>query len=124
MRALIVEDDVVVPEVLEAYLKLFAADHDEDMNIQVMSNPGKALSLLSMRQDLFDVVFLDVRMPQITGDEIYSQLMRIRPEIVERIIFITGYRDDLIARFPALELNILDKPFRYRQLIEAMAVVA
>jgi len=80
--------------------------------------------LLSMRQDLFDVVFLDVRMPHITGDEIYSQLMRIRPEIVERIIFITGYRDDLVARFPALELNILDKPFRYRQLIEAMAVVA
>jgi len=124
MRALIVEDDVVVQGVLDAYLRHFAADHDEEMNIQMMSNPGKALSLLSMRQDLFDVVFLDVRMPQITGDEIYSQLMLIRPEIVERIIFITGYRDDLVARFPALELNILDKPFRYRQLIEAMAVIA
>lgn len=123
MRVLIVEDDVVVQGVLEAYLKHFAADQGEGMDIQHVASAGKALSLLSMRLELFDVVFLDVRMPHLSGDEIYCQLMRIRPEMIDRIIFITGYRDDLTARFPGLALNILDKPFRYTQLLEAMAVI-
>ncbi|OIQ01213.1 MAG: hypothetical protein AUK36_11260 [Zetaproteobacteria bacterium CG2_30_59_37] len=124
MRALIVEDDEVVQGVLSAYLTHYATDLDEQIDIQQASSASKALSILSMRTDLFDVVFLDVRMPQISGDEIYSQLMQIRPRMLGRIIFITGYRDDLTARFPGLDLNILDKPFRYVQLIEAMAAIA
>lgn len=123
MRALIIEDDEVVQGVLGAYLKHYAAEHEQGVDIEPMHNPGKALDLLSEQSDAFDVVFLDVRMPQLSGDEIYSQLMHLRPDMLHRIIFITGHRDVLTARFPGLDLNILDKPFRYRQLVEAMAAI-
>lgn len=123
MRVLIVEDDEVVQGVLCAYLKHYAAEQGDSMDIEQMTDAGRALTRLHMPQDIFDVVFLDVRMPQLGGDEIYSQMMRIRPDMIDRIIFITGYRDDIQSRFPGLQLNILDKPFRYHQLIEAMAAI-
>jgi len=124
MRALVIEDDEVVQGVLGAYLKHYAAEHEQDIEIEPMQNSGKALDLLSKQSDAFDVIFLDVRMPKLSGDEIYSRLMHLRPDMLHRIIFITSHRDDLTARFPGLDLNILDKPFRYRQLTEAMASIA
>jgi len=124
MRILIVEDDTVVQGVLKAYLGHYGTEHDDKMEIQVLSDACKALALLTDEQDACDVAFLDVRLPQLRGDEIYSQLMQFRPQMVGRIIFVTAYRDDLISRFPALKLNILDKPFRYCQLQEAIAAVA
>jgi len=123
MRVLIVEDDEVVQSVLSAYLAHYGSDHGETMDIRVLPDAHQALPVLLREDSPADVIFLDVRLPDLGGDEIYSRLMVEKPEILGRIVFITGYRDDLIARFPALKLNILDKPFRYRQLEGALADV-
>jgi len=123
MRILIVEDDEVVQGVLKAYLELYGADHQDPVDVHMMPDARRAMDLLSTGDNICDVLFLDVRMPGLGGDEIYTTLMRVKPQMLGRIVFVTGYRDDLVARFPALKLNILDKPFRYRQLLEAMAAV-
>jgi len=123
MRILIVEDDEVVQGVLKAYLEHYGADHQDSVDVQMMPDARRAMDLLSTGDNICDVLFLDVRMPGLGGDEIYTTLMRVKPQMLGRIVFVTGYRDDLVARFPALKLNILDKPFRYRQLLEAMAAV-
>ncbi|MDQ6971662.1 MAG: response regulator [Mariprofundaceae bacterium] len=124
MRILIVEDDEVVQGVLKAYLLHYGAAHQDPVDVQMMPDARRAMDLLTTGDDICDVLFLDVRMPGLGGDEIYTTLMRVKPQMLGRIVFVTGYRDDLVARFPALKLNILDKPFRYRQLLEAMAAIA
>jgi len=124
MRVLIVEDDVVVQGVLKAYLTHYAAEHDMALDVHQLDDAREALALLSDGQHDSDMVFLDVRLPNMGGDELYSRLLGIRPELLGRIVFITGHRADLQARFPDRALNILDKPFRYQRLLEAMEVVA
>ncbi len=124
MRALIVEDDLVVQRVLKAYLLHYASELNHEIEIQVLPDARRALALLAMEEDVCDVVFLAVQLPDLRGDDIYRLLAQLRPHIVDSIIFITGHRDGLVSRFPELELNILDKPFRYRQLLEAMASLA
>lgn len=123
MRAFIVEDDEVVQGVLNAYLTHYGSDRHIPMQVEVLPDAQQALERLADHDDTEDVVFLDVRLPQIGGDEIYSRLMHDNPAMLERIVFITGYRDDLTMRFPGLSLNILDKPFRYQQLQAAMESV-
>jgi len=58
--------------------------------------------------------------PKLTGDEIYNSLIQVAPDVLSRILFVTGYRQDVEDRFPDLNLHILDKPFRYQQLIESI----
>jgi len=123
MRALIVDDDVVVQGVMKAYLLLYGEERDEVVQVQVLPDALQALDLLSEREHDFDVILLDVNMPKMHGDELYSQLMSVKPEILNRILFITAYRDNLVARFPDIKLNILDKPFRYQRLVDAMATL-
>ncbi|MDX8398983.1 MAG: response regulator [Gallionellaceae bacterium] len=106
---------------LSAYLAHYGSDHGETMDIRVLPDAQQALPVLLDQDNPGDVVFLDVRLPELGGDNVYSCLMAEKPEKSGRIVFITGYRDDLIARFPALKLNILDKPFCYRQLLDALA---
>ena len=123
MRALIVDDDVVVQGVMKAYLLLYGEEREEVVQVQVLPDALQALDLLSEREHDFDVILLDVNMPKMHGDELYSQLMSVKPEILNRILFITAYRDNLVARFPDIKLNILDKPFRYQRLVDAMATL-
>jgi len=59
------------------------------------------------------VILLDVRIPRLSGDEIYSSLEQVNPDVVKNIIFVTGYPEDLHERFPYKQFNILQKPFRY-----------
>jgi CheY-like chemotaxis protein len=38
----------------------------------------------------WDAVFLDVRLPDVSGPEIYHRLEASQPELAQRVIFVTG----------------------------------
>ena len=124
MRALIVEDDVVVQSLLKTYLLHYASELNHEIEIEVLPDARRALALLIMGEDVCDVVFFAAQLLDLRGDDIFSLLVKLRPRIVDNIIFIAGYRDGLVSHFPELELNILDKPFRYKQLKKAMGDIA
>jgi two-component system cell cycle sensor histidine kinase/response regulator CckA len=58
----------------------------------------------------------DVVMPEISGPELASQLMSLRPGI--KIIFTSGYTDDSIARQGVLDPAVvfIQKPYRPKAL--------
>jgi PAS domain S-box-containing protein len=53
------------------------------------SNSVEALELFRTKPDLFDLVITDLTMPNMTGDRLAKELMKIRPDIP--IILCTGY---------------------------------
>lgn len=123
MRALIVDDDAVAQEVLRAYLLHYGAEHECAMEIQVLPDARRALALLTMKEDVCDVIFLGEQLQGLDGDEVYSLLAQFRPQIVARIIFINASREGLVAKLPEFKLNILVRPFRYKQLVDVMATI-
>lgn len=75
-----------------------------------------------VKDDFFDVVFLDVNMPDMNGLETFKKLRKVSPK--SAVIMITGYGKTLKALVEeARELGVravIDKPFKINQITEAI----
>ena len=113
MKVLVIDDEDAVQSILAAFLNRYISDKGMQGNITSMSDPIEGLFELTTCGDHYQLILLDVRIPKLSGDEIYSSLEHVNPAILDRILFVTGYPEDLFELFPDKQLNILQKPFRY-----------
>ena len=120
LKALIIDDEDSVQSILAAFLGRYVADKSMESNISSMSDPIQSLFELTTRGHEYQVILLDVRIPKLSGDEIYSSIEQVNPDILDRIMFVTGYPEDLYERFPGKTFNILQKPFRYNTFAEKL----
>lgn len=79
-RILFVDDE---PKLLEG-MKRMLYPFRKDWEMVFLTNPLEALELLASRE--FDVLISDLRMPQLNGIELLSQVRDLRPEIVRIIL--------------------------------------
>jgi len=79
---LLVDDDPVVAATLGEMLTR------EGFGVQHAATGAAAFEALA--QQTFDAIFLDVRLPDISGPDIYARLAAERPEQAQRVIFVTG----------------------------------
>jgi two-component system NtrC family sensor kinase len=70
----------------------------------------------------FDVIICDLRMPHLSGREMYTKLVRQDPRVAERIIFATGdtIRGDTLQFLERLGRPYLRKPFTLAELRAAL----
>jgi two-component system, NtrC family, sensor kinase len=70
----------------------------------------------------FDVIICDLRMPHLSGRDMYSKLARQDPRVAERIIFATGdtVRGDTLQFLERLGRPFLHKPFTLAELRAAL----
>lgn len=113
MKVLVIDDDDSVQSILTAFLDRYISEKGMQGKITNMSDPVKSLFELTTNGDDYRLILLDVRIPKLGGDEIYSSIAEVNPNILDRILFVTGYPEDLFELFPDKEFNILQKPFRY-----------
>ena len=120
IKILLIDDDDTVRSILTSFAhKYFAERHLQD-DVTSMSDPVQGLFELTTAGQQYSLVLLDVRMPRLTGDEIYHSLMHVRPELVGRMVFVTGYAEDIRQRFAAQTPAILLKPFRYEDFTDTV----
>ena len=81
-RILIVDDESVVQELLVDILE-GSAHH-----IDTASNGKDGLRRIEEKE--YDLIILDLRMPDMSGQQMYEVLSRSRPELLGRLIFITA----------------------------------
>ena len=84
--------------------------------VEILTQPLKALEIFRTQPDRFDLVISDMTMPNMTGDTLAMELMKIRPDIP--VIICTGYSERMDDR-RARELGIkglIMKPFTIRSL--------
>jgi CheY-like chemotaxis protein len=72
--------------------------------------------------DTFDVVLLDMRMPDISGQLIFEQWSRERPELTQRVIFLTGdiVSTDLQDFLTRTGRPYLPKPFEFDAILQLL----
>jgi len=109
---LLVEDSDVVREVIARML--------EDVGFTVLKASGgeEALSL-SRRGDVpFDLLLTDIVMPEVSGVELADRVAAERPDA--RILFMTGYTDDIVLREGVLDKNreYIGKPFTQMEIVK------
>lgn len=123
IKILVIEDEDTVQSILTAFINRYLGTKGIESSVKILSDPVQGLFELTTQGDQYNLILLDVRLPKLTGDEIYSSLIHVNPGLLERVIFITGYPDDLVDRFPDMDLEILQKPFRYQAFTEKLNAI-
>ena len=78
--------------------------------------------LLECDPNRYDVVMCDLRMPHLSGAELHRELLRKRPDLVQRLVFSTGdVASAEAANFLAeSERPVIEKPFELARLEEML----
>jgi CheY-like chemotaxis protein len=82
-RVLVVDDEPLVGRAVRRIL----SDQGE---VSCVLGAREALELLADPARTFEVVLCDLMMPDMSGPEFRSALLRARPEMAGRLVFITG----------------------------------
>lgn len=109
---LVVDDDEAVREVASEMLKTLDCDVTS-----VTSGPE---ALAALEQNSYDIVFLDVGMPIMSGVEVCRRVRKTMP--AQKIAFITGFAEEDLTDFLDQNTWIVSKPFTIGALALASAL--
>ena len=105
---LVVDDDEVIQSIFKLFLK------KAGFSRVIVGNGRDAFAALEKQK--FDLCFLDLQLPDITGDEVYAVAKKQHPELP--IVIITGYPDsdmmnNILKHGP---VTMLKKPLKVEDL--------
>ncbi len=117
-RVLVVDDEVALGRALGRSL---SAHHD----VTVVTSGAEALACIE-RAEWFDVILMDLMMPEMSGMELHERLERMRPEQAARVVFLTGgafstAAEEFLDRVPNPKV---DKPIDVADLLALVEDVA
>jgi len=112
-RILVVDDEELVALVLGRML--------ERMGCHVVSVYGGEEALARLSQEEYDAIITDLKMPGMSGRELYSEFQRIDRGLTERVIFTTG---DVITPGTAAFIDRSGRPSIPKPFTSAQVAIA
>jgi PAS domain S-box-containing protein len=113
-RVLIIDDD---PLVGRSMARLLQGAHE----VMVVTSPAEALARLE-RRERWDAILCDLMMPELSGMDVEERLARTAPEVLPRIVYLTGGAfTERARRFLADGRPFLEKPVEAKALRERVA---
>jgi CheY-like chemotaxis protein len=110
-RILVIDDE---PMVLAAVRRAMTPEHE----VVTEANASAALHRLRAG-DRFDLIICDLMMPQVSGMDLYEELQATAPDLLDRLVFLTGgaftaRAREFLDRVPSPRM---EKPFEGPQLL-------
>jgi len=96
-RILLVDDEATIVEIGKGVLEHLG------YRVETRTRSHEALALFRERSQDFDLVITDMTMPQMTGDELAREVLKIRPDMP--VVLCTGYSEK-ISEEKAKEMGI------------------
>ena len=105
LYVLVVEDDLPIALMVAGILA------DEGYEVDTAANGRLALEKIEARE--YDLILSDLRMPELDGVGLYRELERRQPDLLRRLIIITGtsWHPDYQAFLEETRVPVLEKPF-------------
>lgn len=108
-NCLVVDDEPPAREVLKRYI-------DKTPMLQLAGECGNALQVISfLRERSVDVIFLDIRMPQLSGLELVGTLTN-----PPKIIFTTAFGEYALESYELDAVDYLLKPIKFERFVKAV----
>lgn len=112
-RVLVVDDEPEVLEVMRALL--------EESGYEVDAHTSAVEALQRVRRHRFDVLVLDLYMPEMSGLLFHAKVKLARPGLAARTLFVSGYvSKDEVRRYLTTNARFLQKPFEPSDLVRAV----
>lgn len=111
---LLVDDDVNILNMMEAYLL--------EKNFLVDAVESGAEGLKEVMKKDYDVIICDLMMPNMSGDMFYRAVERVKPNLCNRFLFVTGFSMSLeVENFiKNCQVFCLSKPFTLDKLLKSI----
>lgn len=105
-RILFIDDEVMLGQTFKLGL--------EDVFDVELESAGKNALARLLGTEWFDAIFCDIRLPELSGIEIWSTLSRRRPALLPRFVLMTGgaVTDEARNFLDGYGGLVLNKPFR------------
>lgn len=100
LRILVADDESPIRQALTRFL-------ERSGHIVVAVDSGSS-ALEAVGHHVFDAIFLDIRMPDISGQDVFEQWQNERPELARRVVFLTG---DIVSEDLQQFLSGTGRPF-------------
>jgi excisionase family DNA binding protein len=112
---LVVDDDLGLQDLFRTFLKQIGFS-------RVVVGTAKE-AIKSLRKQKFDLMFLDLQLPDAPGDQVYKTAKQIDPDL--NVIVITGYPDsEILDRILQVSpVTVLKKPLKLEQLNQAVKIL-
>ncbi|RME01335.1 MAG: response regulator [Deltaproteobacteria bacterium] len=81
-RILVIDDETTIVELISRVLTL--------MGHEVITCQNAREARRALEGSDFDLITLDLKMPDISGQELYEEIRTLRPDLTQRVIFLTG----------------------------------
>lgn len=104
IKVLVADDEKLVRDFLMRILSL------QSVPAKAVEDGLKAIE--AVKQEKFDLAFLDIRMPNMDGLSTYAEMKKISPEL--KCVFMTGYalEESLLDKVKQPDIICLKKPFQ------------
>jgi CheY-like chemotaxis protein len=114
-RILVIDDERAVRDLIADALNI------EGHEVLTAENGKEGLDLIG--QYRFDLVFCDLRMPEMDGQTLYEEVRRDHPQVLKRIVFVTAQANsaDYGPFLRETGIPVIEKPFTLSQLRGAVA---
>jgi excisionase family DNA binding protein len=112
---LVVDDDLGLQDLFRTFLKKIGFSR------LVVGTAKEAIN--SLRKQKFDLMFLDLQLPDAPGDQVYKTAKQIDPDL--NIILMTGYPDcEMLDRILQVSpVTILRTPLKLEQLNQTLKIL-
>lgn len=108
IRAAIVEDEKKSADLLKSYLDRFGKKNNEEFNITTYKD---AVGFLTDYKPVFDIVFMDIKMPYMDGMSAAGKLREIDSTV--SLIFVTNMGDYAVKGYDVGAIAFIKKPLLY-----------
>lgn len=105
MRLALCDDNAVFLERFEDYVRKYFSEYFDDLMIYKYTNGVMLLNHHKIKP--FDIIFLDIDMPKITGFEIASELKKVN--VNSYFVFVTSHSEFVIKCFDFQPFNFIQK---------------
>ena len=114
-RIMVIDDEEVFRNVLQSALSR------DGYEVDTLSSPREALPRLE--RDDYDLILADLKNPDISGREFFQELASRMPDMIARVIFITGDAASHNAKefLEGAGRSVIENPFELRVLQRQVA---
>ncbi|MBR2409206.1 MAG: response regulator transcription factor [Lachnospiraceae bacterium] len=123
MRVGICDDEKQARTEVKKLCELYFNQKESEHSYIEFESGEEVLSYSMQREnEPVDVLFLDVEMNGMDGIHLKEQLLKQR--MIERIVFVTGYRDKVFDAFGQKTIGFIPKPPAYEQIEKMLTIVS
>lgn len=113
------DDEQIYIDRIVKYIEVYSEEYELDINVTAYNSGNSLLKDIEDDQSKYDIIFLDVEMPNIDGVDAARKIRKITKDVI--ICFVTSYDKYAIQAYGVEALAYVVKPVAYAELKRVLA---